>query len=57
VVTLLFPGSANAYESYGEALETQGDKTEATLLYQKALMIDPKNPDAQGRLKKLEAGN
>ena len=56
VVTLLFPGSANAYESYGEALDEQGDKTEAILLYQKALMIDPKNRDAQDRLKKLDPG-
>jgi len=51
--TLLFPGSANAYDSYAEALMDAGLVEEAIAMYKKAIHLDPKNEAAKDKLKKL----
>ncbi|MGN6395805.1 MAG: tetratricopeptide repeat protein [Mucilaginibacter sp.] len=50
---LLFPGSDNAAESYGEALEQAGLKNEAIRVYRRALEIAPVNDDAKKGLQRL----
>jgi CubicO group peptidase (beta-lactamase class C family) len=52
--TLLFPESANAYDSYAEALMTLGLNEEAVITYKKAIQLNPKNESAKANLKKLE---
>lgn len=49
----LFPGSANAYDSFGEILEITGDKKEALLNYKKSLDLNPGNKNAAERIKIL----
>jgi len=49
-----FPGSANCYDSLGEAYLTKGDKKNAEIHYRKALTIDPEFPSAISALKRLE---
>ena len=51
--TLLFPESANTYDSYAEALQEAGMAAEAIRMYQKALQLNPKNEQAQRNLKNL----
>jgi CubicO group peptidase (beta-lactamase class C family) len=51
--TLLFPGSANAYDSYGEALMAAGLNTEAISMYKKSLGLNPRNEAAKRNLAKL----
>lgn len=46
-----FPKSANAYDSYAEALFDSGDVTHAVENYRKALEIDPKYGNAEGAQK------
>ncbi|WP_423999365.1 alpha/beta fold hydrolase [Maribacter sp. IgM3_T14_3] len=41
--TLLFPESANAYDSYGEALLLADKKTEAIEMYEKSIALNPDN--------------
>ncbi|MEO6036866.1 MAG: S41 family peptidase [Saprospiraceae bacterium] len=43
--TLLHPGSANVYDSYGEALLATGRKDEARKIYQKAVELAEANKD------------
>ncbi|WP_027388851.1 serine hydrolase domain-containing protein [Chryseobacterium gregarium] len=49
--TLLFPNSANGYDSYGEILETVGRRKEAVLNYRKSLELNPGNTNAADYLK------
>ena len=49
----LFPGSANVYDSLGEALMLHGDKENARKNYQKSLQLNPHNTNAAEMLKKL----
>lgn len=50
--TLLFPKSANVYDSYAEALMDAGMAAEAIAMYKKAIYLDPKNEAAKNNLKK-----
>ncbi|WP_194306307.1 serine hydrolase domain-containing protein [Chryseobacterium antibioticum] len=49
--TLLFPNSANVYDSYGEALDGLGQKKEAVINYKKSLILNPGNTNAANYLK------
>lgn len=51
--TKLFPDSANAFDSLGEAYLTLGDKENAILSYRKSLQLNPKNKNAETKLKQL----
>ena len=51
--TRLFPRSANAYDSLGEAYLVLGDKENAILNYQKSLQLNPGNKNAEKILKQL----
>jgi CubicO group peptidase (beta-lactamase class C family) len=48
-----FPKSANAYDSYAEALMTQGNKEEAIVNYKKSVEMNPNNQNGIDFLKKL----
>jgi tetratricopeptide (TPR) repeat protein len=50
---LLFPKSANVYDSYAEALARYGDKDAAVAMYKKSILIDPKNENGKKELGKL----
>lgn len=45
--TTTFPGSANVWDSYGEALLAQGDTTAAVASYRRAAALDPGNGNAR----------
>lgn len=49
--TLLFPDSANVYDSYAETLESLGNRKEAIINYKKSLKLNPKNNNASNYLK------
>ncbi|ASK28628.1 hypothetical protein CEY12_00235 [Chryseobacterium sp. T16E-39] len=49
--TLLFPESANVFDSYGEILETMGNRKEAIVNYKKSLLLNPGNTNAADYLK------
>lgn len=49
--TLLFPSSANVYDSYAETLEAMGNRKEAIINYKKSLELNPNNTNASGYLK------
>jgi CubicO group peptidase (beta-lactamase class C family) len=51
--TTLYPKSANAYDSLGEALEITGNNKESLLNYQKSLALNPDNKHAAERIKAL----
>jgi tetratricopeptide (TPR) repeat protein len=51
--TELFPNSANASNSLGEAYLTLGDKENAILSYRKSLQLNPQNKNAEAKLKQL----
>ncbi len=42
-----FPNSANAYDSFGEALRARGDRVGALKNYERALELDPKGRNAE----------
>ncbi|WP_452233222.1 serine hydrolase [Lacinutrix sp. MEBiC02595] len=50
-----FPKSFNAYDSYAEALMTQGNKEQAIVNYKKSVEINPNNQNGIDYLKKLGA--
>ena len=50
-----YPESSNVYDSLGEAYAAAGRKDLAIENYEKALKMDPKNKNAEERLKKLKA--
>ena len=50
-----YPQSSNVYDSLGEAYMKAGDKPQAIGNYQKSLQLNPKNLNAVGMLKKLNA--
>lgn len=50
-----YPGSANVYDSLGEAYMVKGNKDEAAVNFEKSLKINPKNKNAEENLKKLKA--
>ena len=49
--TLLFPSSANVYDSYAETLEAMGNRKEAIINYKKSLELNPNNTNASAYLK------
>jgi CubicO group peptidase (beta-lactamase class C family) len=51
--TALYPKSANAYDSLGEALEITGNNKESLLNYKKSLALNPDNKNAAERIKAL----
>jgi tetratricopeptide (TPR) repeat protein len=52
--TMLYPGSANVYDSYAEACAKNGDIDLAIANYKKALVIDPKKESAIKMLSELQ---
>jgi CubicO group peptidase (beta-lactamase class C family) len=54
LVTELYPGSWNAYDSLGEALAAKGDITEAIQNYEKSLSLNPKNEAGAKKLLQLK---
>jgi tetratricopeptide (TPR) repeat protein len=52
--TELYPESANAFDSLGEAYANQGNKEEAIKSYEKALKIDPAFASSVEALRKLK---
>jgi hypothetical protein len=52
-----YPGSANVYDSLGEAFAVKGNKDEAVINYEKSLKLNPKNKNAEDNIKKLKASN
>ncbi|CAN5336316.1 hypothetical protein BH10BAC4_BH10BAC4_03140 [soil metagenome] len=53
--TLLYPSSANAYDSYAEACMKNGNKELAIINYKKSLLLNPKNEGAKKNLKELSS--
>ena len=51
--TLLFPKSANIYDSYGEALLQCGKKDDAIKMYQKSVELDPDSENGKNVLNNL----
>jgi len=51
----LFPQSANAYDSMGEAYMVNGDKEKAIANYEKSIRLNPANEDGKAMLQKLKA--
>ena len=55
LVTELYPGSWNAFDSLGEALAAKGDTEEAIKSYEKSLSLNPKNEAGAKKLAALKA--
>ncbi len=53
-VTEIYPQSWNAWDSYGEALVTSGNKAEAIKAYEKSISMNPENKAGVEMLKKLK---
>ncbi|HEX9659329.1 MAG TPA: tetratricopeptide repeat protein, partial [Rhodothermales bacterium] len=53
--TRVYPGSANAFDSLGEALVAAGRHEEAIVAYREAINIDPGLPSSLRALRKLES--
>jgi D-alanyl-D-alanine-carboxypeptidase/D-alanyl-D-alanine-endopeptidase len=53
---LLYPDSANVYDSLAEAYEANGNRDLAIRNYKRSLELDPKNTNAVHHLKKLDPG-
>ncbi len=53
----LYPNSANAYDSLGEAYMTAGNNTLAIENYKKSLELDPANENASNMIKQLSSLN
>lgn len=56
LVAALFPASANAHDSLGEAYAANGDTARAIAHYRRSLELDPGNDNAARHLRRLEAG-
>jgi CubicO group peptidase (beta-lactamase class C family) len=55
--TLLFPTSFNVYDSYGDAFRQLGRRTEAMLMYQRALTLNPNSEGSKQSLLQLQASH
>lgn len=55
IVAGLYPKSANAYDSLGEAYAANGEKALAIANYRKSLQLDPKNGNATRWLERLHS--
>ena len=56
LATVLYPDSANAYDSLADAYEQAGNKAEAIDNYRRSLKLDPGNRNAEARLGVLDPG-
>lgn len=56
LATLLYPDSANAYDSLADGCEQAGDKAGAIEHYRRSLQLDPGNKNAEAHLEVLGAG-
>lgn len=54
LITTLFPNSANAFDSLGEAYLIAGKREQAVIHYQKSLALDPENHNAKAVLERLK---
>lgn len=54
LTTMLFPGSFNAYDSYGEALLKANRKAEAIKMYEKSIELNPDNENGKEVLVQLK---
>ena len=54
LIVNMFPESANAYDSLGEAYMKSGQNGPAVKNYEKSLMLNPENTNAKDQLKKLK---
>ena len=54
--TMMFPNSANTYDSYAYGLRAMGKRKEAIQMYQKSIAMDPGNEDGKAALKELIDG-
>jgi len=57
LVTLVYPDSANAFDSLAESYEQVGNKTAAIKHYRRSLELNPDNKNAQQRLGHLGASS
>lgn len=53
LMTMIFHKSANAYDSYAEALALADKKEEAILMYQRSISMNPGNAEGKKRMEKL----
>ncbi|HEY1053528.1 MAG TPA: serine hydrolase, partial [Emticicia sp.] len=53
--TLLFPNSFNVYDSYAEALNANGKREEAIIMYQKSIAMNPNNEGGKRMLNQILA--
>lgn len=51
---MLYPASANTYDSLGEGYEALGDKAQAIASYQRSLQLDPGKAHSKERLRVLQ---
>jgi len=54
--TIMFPNSANTYDSYAYGLRAMGKRKEAIQMYQKSIAMDPTNEYGKAALKELIDG-
>jgi len=54
--TIMFPNSANTYDSYAYGLRAMGKRKEAIQMYQKSIAMDPTNEYGKAALKELMDG-
>lgn len=52
--TVLYPNSANTYDSYGDGLKGAGNTKDAIANYKKALKLDPNNKETAAKLAALD---
>lgn len=52
--TILYPNSANVYDSLGEAYMIAGNNEQAIKNYERSLDLNPQNTNAFEQLKKLK---
>ena len=55
LATRLFPGSANAWDSFAEIVLMRGDRDRAIECYEKALEVDPTFSNAANQLEKIRS--
>lgn len=56
LATVLFPRSANTWDSLGDAYDWIGERDQAIANFERALALDPGNAQIAGRLKQLRGG-
>lgn len=54
LITSIYSNSANAFDSFGEAYLINGDQENAIKMYEKSLILNPQNQNAENQLKILK---